>query len=217
MLDTAIIILALPVLAGLLFFAKRDSTRGIIMTKPLLSALFILVALSVPHANQKYFGLVLAGLLFCLAGDVFLIFVLSRKLFMVGLISFLTGHVLYSIAFFTMATSGTLALVIAVLCLTLSGTVAVWLRPHLGTMTIPVIAYVIIITVMVIGAASLAGNEQVSFNGRLLAFCGAILFYLSDILVARHRFVKRAYINRLVGLPLYYTAQFMIAYSIGFF
>jgi uncharacterized membrane protein YhhN len=157
------------------------------------------------------------GLLFCLAGDVFLIFVLSRKLFMVGLISFLTGHVLFSIAFFTMATSGTLALVIAVLCLTLSGTVAVWLRPHLGTMTIPVIAYVIIITVMVIGAASLAGNEQVSFNGRLLAFCGAILFYLSDILVARHRFVKRAYINRLVGLPLYYTAQFMIAYSIGFF
>ena len=217
MLNTPIIILALPVLAGLLFFTKKESTRGIIVTKQLLSALFILTAISVPHANQKYFRLVLTGLLFCLAGDFFLIFFQSKKLFMAGLISFLIGHVLYCAAFFTMATSGALTLASALLCLALSGTVFVWLKPYLGKMMVPVIAYITVITVMVIGATSLAGNDQVNFNGRALAFCGAILFYFSDIFVARHRFVKRVFINRLVGLPLYYTAQFMIACSIGFF
>jgi len=42
------------------------------------------------------------------------------------------------------------------------------------------------------------------------------LFYVSDIFVARQRFVARQHINRLVGLPLYYAGQFMIAFSIRF-
>jgi len=217
MLNTAIVILAFPLLAGLLFFVKKGGTRGIIMTKPLLSALFIFAAISMPHANQKYFGLVLAGLLFCWAGDVFLIFFSSRKLFTSGLISFLAGHIFYSIAFFTMAAPGTLPVVTAVICIALSGMIFVWLKPYLGPMMAPVIAYITVITAMVICAASLAGNEQVNYDGRVLAFCGASLFYISDIFVARHRFVVSASINRLIGLPLYYAAQFMIAYSIGFF
>jgi len=133
---------------------------------------------------------------------------------MAGLVSFLTGHVLYSVEFFTLASPGTMSLIIATLCLVISGRVFVWLRPHLEMMTIPVIAYVVIISVMVIGAASLIGNGQLDYTGRALAFCGAILFYFSDIFVARHRFVKKEYMNRLIGLPMYYAAQFMLAFSI---
>ncbi|PKN60102.1 MAG: lysoplasmalogenase [Deltaproteobacteria bacterium HGW-Deltaproteobacteria-11] len=214
--NIAIIILALPLLVGLLFFTKKESTRGVIMTKPLLSALFILAAISVPHTNPNYYGFILAGLLFCMAGDVFLIFFLSRKLFMVGLVSFLAGHIMYSIAFFSMGSPGKLIVIITALCLAISVTVFIWIRPYLGAMIIPVIAYIAIITMMVIGAASLVGNEHLNFTGRALVFCGAILFYLSDIFVARHRFVKKEYINRLAGLPMYYAAQFMIACSIGF-
>ena len=216
-MNIAIFMLALSLLAGLLYFAKKESIPGTIMTKPLLSALFIIAALLGPHGDQKYFVLVLTGLLFCLVGDIFLIFFSSKKLFMAGLVSFLTGHVLYSIAFFTMASPGTMSLIIATLCLVISGRVFVWLRPHLEMMTIPVIAYVVIISVMVIGAASLIGNGQLDYTGRALAFCGAILFYFSDIFVARHRFVKKEYMNRLIGLPIYYAAQFMIAYSVHFF
>ncbi len=215
--NIAIIILALPLLAGLLFFTKKESTRGVIMTKPLLSALFILAAISVPHSNPDYYGFILAGLLFCMAGDVFLIFFLSRKLFMVGLVSFLAGHILYNIAFFSMGSPGPLTVIIAMLCIAIGVAVFLWLRPYLGAMIIPVIAYIAIISMMVIGAASLVGNEHLNFTGRALVFCGAILFYVSDIFVARHRFVKKEYLNRLAGLPMYYAAQFMIAYSIGFF
>jgi uncharacterized membrane protein YhhN len=216
-MNVAIIILALLLLSGLLFFTKTESTRGLILTKPFLSGLFIMVALSVPYENPGYYGFILAGLLFCMAGDVFLIFFMSRKFFTIGLVSFLAGHILYSIAFFSLGSPGMLTVVIAALCLAVSAMVFIWIRPYLGAMVIPVIAYIAIITLMVIGAASLAANEHLNSTGRALVFCGAILFYLSDLFVARHRFVRKEFINRLAGLPMYYAAQFMIACSIGFF
>ena len=42
---------------------------------------------------------------------------------------------------------------------------------------------------------------------------GRIFFYISDLFVARNRFLKREFFNRLVGLPLYYTGQFLLAFS----
>jgi uncharacterized membrane protein YhhN len=214
MIDTLILIAAAALLGGLLYFEKRESTRGRVLTKPVLSALFVAVALTGPQANPSYFGLVLAGLSFCMAGDVFLIFLASKRLFLAGLVSFLTGHVLYTIAFFTRALPGMPTWIVGAGFLAASGAVFVWLRPNLGKMLIPVVAYMAVITVMVVGAASLIGDEKAGFSGRALAFSGALLFYGSDIFVARQRFVIRQYVNRLVGLPLYYTAQFMIAFSI---
>jgi uncharacterized membrane protein YhhN len=210
-----IVIGAVSLLVGLLIFVKKESARGILLTKPALSALFVIVAITGPSANPTYFGFVLAGLLLCAAGDVLLIFP-AEKLFLGGLVSFLAGHILYSIAFFTMASPGTLTLIIAVLCLLVNGAVFVWLRAHLARMLIPVIAYMAAITVMVIAATSLASNNQLNSAGRALVFFGAILFYFSDIFVARHRFVKKQSFNRLVGLPVYYAGQFMIAYSLRF-
>jgi uncharacterized membrane protein YhhN len=81
-------------------------------------------------------------------------------------------------------------------------------------MLLPVVAYMVIITAMAVGAASLLKDENAGFQGRAFAFAGAVLFYVSDIFVARHRFVAKAYVNRLAGLPLYYAAQFLIAFSI---
>jgi uncharacterized membrane protein YhhN len=214
MIDILILTAAAVLLGGLLYFERRESMPGRVLTKPFLSVLFIAVALSGTPRDPIYFGLVLAGLLFCWAGDVFLIFFASSRLFLAGLVSFLTGHVLYTIAFFTRAVPGILSWIVGACGLAVSGAVFVWLRPNLGKMLIPVVAYMAVITVMVIGAASLMGNEKAGFSGRALAFSGALLFYLSDIFVARQRFVIRQYVNRLVGLPLYYTAQFMIAFSI---
>jgi hypothetical protein len=49
-----------------------------------------------------------------------------------------------------------------------------------------------------------------------MVFAGAVAFYFSDVFVARDRFVKNEFINRLVGLPMYYAGQFLIAFSLGF-
>ena len=79
----------------------------------------------------------------------------------------------------------------------------------------PVIAYVVIISAMTIGASALKSNPMLDMTGKILVYAGALLFYVSDIFVARHRFVKKEFINRAIGLPMYYTAQFMIAFSTG--
>jgi uncharacterized membrane protein YhhN len=43
---------------------------------------------------------------------------------------------------------------------------------------------------------------------------GAALFFASDLLVARDRFVRPGLANRLVGLPLYYAAQVLLALAV---
>jgi len=213
MTTTVILIAAVPILAGLLYAAARESLRGVLLTKPILSALFVATACSGPHADGRYFGLVLAGLILCLAGDVFLIFTRSLGLFRAGLASFMLGHVLYAAAFLGKASPTVLTAAVAVICSAASLAVFVWLKPYLGKMRIPVTVYMAVITVMVISAASLADNKLLPITSRFLVLAGAVLFYASDIFVARHRFVKKEAANRLVGLPLYYAGQFMIACS----
>jgi uncharacterized membrane protein YhhN len=50
----------------------------------------------------------------------------------------------------------------------------------------------------------------------LVSFLLGHLFYVSDIFVARQRFVRTEFLNRRIGLPLYYGGQFMLAFSVGF-
>ena len=47
----------------------------------------------------------------------------------------------------------------------------------------------------------------------LVGLVGAVMFYGSDLAVARDRFVAPGFSNRAWGLPLYYAAQLVIAAS----
>ncbi|KAL0489092.1 lysoplasmalogenase [Acrasis kona] len=47
-----------------------------------------------------------------------------------------------------------------------------------------------------------------------LRLIGSIMFYLSDLCVARQAFIQKSFYNKLIGLPLYYFAQMIIASSI---
>lgn len=210
-----ILVAAVVLLAGLLASEKKESLKGILATKPVLSGLFIVIALIQPHPLASYYHLVLAGLAFCFVGDICLAFFFNRKVFTLGLASFLTGHVFYTVAFFTTAgiTAGTWISLVAVLLV--SSVIFIRLRPHLDSMLVPVIAYILIISLMVIGAASLAAQGRFDLTVRLLVLFASVTFYCSDIFVARHRFVEKNIINRYAGLPMYYTAQFMLAFSVG--
>jgi uncharacterized membrane protein YhhN len=210
-----IIFAAAPLLAGLLYASRQESIIGELLTKPLLSVLFIVTAVIQPHTDTPYYPLVLTGLILCLIGDVCLIFILSRKVFTAGLGAFLAGHVMYVAAFVTLGVTGPLVWTAGLICLGLSACVFLWLRPHLGDMRIPVTAYIVIITAMVICATAFMNNPGLDPKARALVFGGALLFYVSDIFVARQRFVTKAFVNRSAGLPLYYAGQFMIAFSTG--
>ena len=141
----------------------------------------------------------------------------QKRMFLLGLVSFLLGHVFYTIGFFMLASVNSAAWIGGLLGIILGGWVFHWLRPHLGKMTIPVLVYILVITAMVVGAWSVVGNHGLAAGGRIGVFAGAILFYVSDIFVARNRFIKTEMKNRYIGLPMYYAGQFTLAFSIGLF
>ena len=97
----------------------------------------------------------------------------------------------------------------------MSGAVYCWLIPYLGSMKIPVLLYILVISMMLVIAWSVTGNLGLLPLGRTMIVAGAFIFYLSDMFVARDRFYKKEFLNRLIGLPLYYTGQFLLAFSVG--
>jgi uncharacterized membrane protein YhhN len=216
MLNTLIIILAISLLAGLLFCEKNGNQRGKLTAKTLLSGLFILTALVQSRPIPGYFHILLIGLIFCLGGDVFL--ALPReKMFLFGLVSFLLGHIFYVGCFFYVADLSHWSWIGVGFGLVVSASVFLWLKPYLGSMLRPVIAYIVVITVMLVGGWTVLCDDGVELSGRLMVFGGAVSFYVSDLFVARDRFLRTEFKNRLIGLPLYYFGQFMLAFSIGAF
>jgi uncharacterized membrane protein YhhN len=213
-MNILIVVFAVGLLAGLLYCEKKEVQAAKLAVKSLLSSLFILTAILQFHPMPLYFRLMLIGMIFCMGGDVFLALP-GKKMFLFGLVSFLLGHVFYTAAFFhTAAINRWTGIGLAISALAGAG-VFLWLRPHLGAMKIPVIFYILVITAMVVGAWSLAGTGGLEPAGRMAAFGGALAFYVSDIFVARQRFLKAEFVNRLIGLPLYYGGQFFLAFSIG--
>lgn len=209
-----IIIIALILLPWFLFYEKGETHKGMVPTKFILSLLFIVAVNLQVHPIPGYFRFLLTGLIFCACGDLFLALP-QRSMFMSGLVSFLIGHVFYIAAFFHAAQLNLLTWIGTALAVIASGWVYIWLRPHLGKMKMPVIVYVLVITLMMVSAFSILGDFRMHLNGRVLVFSGAFLFYISDIFVARHRFIKKEFFNRLIGLPLYFTGQFVLAFSVG--
>ena len=131
--------------------------------------------------------------------------------FLAGLGSFLAGHLAFAVAF---VVRGVTPLAIAIglgLLLLPVALVWRWLAPRLdGAMRVAVPTYVGAITLMVALAAGTAG-----YRPGWLILAGALLFFVSDLSVARDRFVRAGLVNRLWGLPLYYAAQLLFALSVG--
>jgi uncharacterized membrane protein YhhN len=209
-----IIVLACLLLLGLLHFERREKRKGVLLSKTPLSLLFILAILIQTHPIPGLYHFLLVGLLFCFIGDVCLAFA-HEKVFLLGLVSFLLGHLFYILGFFHASEIGEWTWLGSIIVIPISGGIYLWLRPHLGSMNVPVFAYVVVITVMVSGAWTILGDSRLALSGRTMLFAGAMGFYVSDLFVARDRFMKKAFINRLIGLPMYYAGQFLLAFSVG--
>jgi len=183
-------------------------------TKTAASVLFVVAALLQPRPQEAYFAWVLGGLSLGLVGDVCLALP-GKRSFLAGLVAFLLGHIAYVVAFAVLVTKGSWSSPVHALLVIVSAGVLYWLWPKLGSMRGPVIAYVIVITSMVAVAwTAFRDPFQTTLGGGTL-LVGAIAFYLSDLFVARERFLVKGFANKLIGLPLYYAGQFLIAFSVG--
>lgn len=169
---------------------------------------FLAIALAAGARGHFYGRAVLTGLFFSWWGDLFLNGS-GQTYFLFGLVAFLLAHLAYGAAF--LGSGVRPAWIAGGVCSAgaISSVVLAWLYPHLGSMRVPVLAYTAVITTMVILATGAHGKRA---NTWMLA--GAILFYLSDLFVARQRFVTPSPWNGLIGLPVYFCAQVLLAYSV---
>jgi alkenylglycerophosphocholine/alkenylglycerophosphoethanolamine hydrolase len=154
-------------------------------------------------------SLIGGGLLLSAIGD--LLLEASPALFLPGLLSFLLAHVLYVAAF--VGRTRALHLLRLVPVIAFSWLVYRWLAPHLGAMRLPVLVYVVVISAMLWRAAAQVGEDRTGALRPWLATSGAVLFALSDVMVAYTRFVDPASALKLPLMLLYWAGQAGIAAS----
>lgn len=196
-------------LAGVLWADARQS-RAAVPLKLVASSGFLLVAAGQGGWESAYGRWIIVGLVLCWVGDAALLG-RSDAAFLLGLGAFLLGHVAYIGAFLSTDLVPTVATsVFGLAWLAIAIGAARWLWPHVTPrMRGPVVAYIVAISAMVV----LSGPAGVGRTS-VLPPTGAALFAVSDIAVARNRFVAPGFGNRAWGLPLYYVGQVFIALSV---
>ena len=177
--------------------------------KPLTLALTILLAAQAKHPSSDFYRrAIILGLLFSLAGDIFLM--LPRDRFVQGLISFLVAHLFY-IAAFAHESGWAFSLWSAIPLLIYGCLMYGALSPYLGRLRVPVMFYMLVILMM--GCVALSRWMMTGQAGSVWAAAGALFFISSDSLLAVDRFRGRFRNSHLLILVTYFTAQWLIALS----
>jgi len=203
--------LCLVATAALLVAQHRDSMLGIWIAKPLAATAYIGAALALGALDTLYGCAVLTALVLSWFGDVFLIPREAPRSFKAGVLSFLLAHVAFALAFALRGLDWLVVAVAAVAAAAVAVALLRWLRPHLPRdLTVAVHVYVAVISLMLVAAAGTAAAL-----GGAAIFIGALMFYVSDLAVARERFVASSFSNRAWGLPLYFGGQLFLASTVA--
>ena len=131
--------------------------------------------------------------------------------FRLGVLAFLAAHLAYIALFFQFGVAPIGVLIGGVCVVVTSGTVIGWLKRSAGGLEASIWAYVGVISLMV---ALAAGTLWLKPGLGGMGLCiSAVVFYASDLAVARERFVQSSLLNRVVGLPLYFGARLGFVWS----
>ena len=213
---TWILVVAAAVVAVIDWWAAESRhARVEAIAKPAVIVLLLGVALTVTATSELARGLVVAALICSLVGDVALLRSNVATLFAVGLAAFLVAHLGYIGAMILDAGAGSLGAALAVAAAALV-IVGFWLvgrrilaairagsRPEL---TVPVGAYVVVISLMVVAAWA---------TGRPTALLGSLAFYASDSLLGWDRFVRPLPRRSLLVMSTYHIGQALLVLSLA--
>jgi alkenylglycerophosphocholine hydrolase len=185
--------------------SRADVPRLRLIAKP--APVLALAILVLSRRRDRYAAVIALGLTLSALGD----FLLERPGgFITGLLAFLAAHLAYATAFVfeeKRLRAGRAAPFAAWLL-----TAFLWLRPGLGTLAAPVAVYMLAIgTMMWRAAARLDGAA--TRPGVRTALAGAILFGLSDTVLAIDRFRRPLPYAGIAIMVLYWAAQAFIACS----
>ncbi|MDA3860531.1 MAG: lysoplasmalogenase [Melioribacteraceae bacterium] len=205
---TSYFLIPIILLIVISIYAKQFAkTKLYFVAKP-LTMLFIIALplLEIREDYSPYAYLVITGLIFSLLGDLFLLY--PDKYFANGLYSFLVAHIFYIIAFNKNVNEYSIGIIFIVLIYILI--VSKTLVPKLGGMKYPVLFYIFIISAMLYSAL----NMDLQMDGISYVGIGAILFAISDTVLAFNKFYKKFSFAEPIVLSTYFVAQLMFAMTI---
>jgi uncharacterized membrane protein YhhN len=182
-----------------------------------MAVLIVVTAVAWSGDFDQRFVFTMLALVLSLAGDVFLM--QERDLFLQGLIAFFAAHVAYAVAFGGPALSP-YSVFLATTLLLVSGPLYLAVRQGLRrkdklALAFPVLAYVFVISIMVLTALTAPGEQEWSRGSIVAAAVGALLFYCSDALIGVHRFVKELSWAPVAIMITYHLGQMGLAYSLA--
>jgi uncharacterized membrane protein YhhN len=196
-------------------YANNAQLRN--FSKPLIVVVLLAWLYLSTNLKGRFHKRIFTGLIFALAGDIFLMLQSNRPSFFIyGLIAFLLCHIFYIRAFtldhksnpnyknpyFLWAVGG-----FAIFC---SG-LFFYLQPKLGVMQFPVLMYAIIISFMAIMAVNRYGRVNI-FSFKLMLY-GALFFLLSDSALAVDKFAQPIPQAGALIMATYMIAQYLIVYG----
>lgn len=184
------------------------------LSKPLIVGSLILYFLKqsthLDLSTQRFTYLALG---FSLLGDILLLFVYKADLFFIGgLLAFLVAHIMFSIVFLKQRDTVTKPYGFIAILLVYAYGLFFLLKDGLGELLLPVILYMCVILLMATSAFLRKKKENpISFN---LVFTGALVFMVSDSLLAINKFYTPFHLADFSIMLTYALAQLLIVFGL---
>lgn len=185
------------------------STLHYIAKPAIVISLLVFFWMHSKTANPMLRYLVILALLFSLIGDTLLMFIeKSPHYFLFGLVSFLLAHVMYVLVFWKDRNSTLKPIGFVLILLVYGFGLFYLLKDGLKEMLIPVIVYMLVILSMATAAFLRRGN--VPKTSYLFVFLGAVLFMISDSILALNKFYQPLPYSNISIMLTYALAQYCI-------
>ena len=212
-------ILCLCLAALFMWTEKKEHYMGAVILKGLASLCFVLVGVMAGNGGQLA-KLIVTGLLLGCIADVLLNlrWVFPKKgqlIFLVGILVFLGGHVVYLAAVLPMADNWAVCVVVGVV---LTALLMKWIFSKItAKKAFKIFGVFYLGAIMLLNCVAVSNlmTAPSAFTGLFVA--GALLFLISDIVLILNTFgPKSKFSLRVTNLSLYYIGQLLIAWSMLF-
>ena len=210
-------ILCLCLAALFMWTEKKENYMGAVILKGLASLCFVLVGVMAGNGGQLA-KLIVTGLLLGCVADVLLNlrWVFPKKgqlIFLVGILVFLGGHVVYLAAVLPMADNWAVCVVVGVV---LTALLMKWIFPKItAKKAFKIFGVFYLGAIMLLNCVAVSNlmTAPSAFTGLFAA--GALLFLISDIVLILNTFGSKSRFSlRVTNIGLYYLGQILIALSL---
>ena len=216
----ALIIACLLIMSIFIYFEKKEKYVLAVVLKGLASLMFVLLGMvcSIQVFDYQFINRVQIGLILGLIADVllnlrFVFKKFGKIVFLIGILVFLSGHILYLCALVPMCNNIVLPIVVGIV---LTAIILKWIFSRIEAQkAFKIFGVFYIGAIVIMNAMAVSNLISDPIKPNIIFLIGAISFLISDIVLILNTFGKESKFSlRITNLSLYYVGQLLIALSL---